>query len=124
MNGIDFLVDTNVLLYMLHGEHPTAVKIAQHDFSLGVSEITEIELLGKKNISQQDINIIRNLLNDCIIIPFNTNIKELTISLKQKYSIKTPDAIIAATAKSLNLQLLTFDKDFEKIDDEDIVILD
>jgi len=38
-------------------------------------------------------------------------------------SIKTPGAIIAATSKSFNLQLLTFDRDFEKIDDEDIVIL-
>ena len=38
---------------------------------------------------------------------------------------KTSDAIIAATAKCFNSQLLTADKDFEKIsDDVDIVILD
>ena len=109
---------------MLLGEHPTAVKIAQYDFSIGISVITEIELLGKKNISPHDVNVIRSLLNDCIIIPLNADIKEIAISLKQKYSIKTPDAIIAATAKSFNMQLLTFDKDFKKIEDEDIVILD
>ena len=55
----------------------------------------------------------------------DTNVLIYTaISLKQKYSIKTPDAIIAATAKSFNLPLFTFDKDFKKIDDVEIVLLD
>jgi predicted nucleic acid-binding protein len=54
----------------------------------------------------------------------NDTIKEITISLKQKYAIKTPDAIIAATAKAFNLPLVTADKGFKKIDDVDIVLLD
>ena len=43
---------------------------------------------------------------------------------KQKYTIKTPDAIIAATAKSFNLPLVTADIDLKKIEDVDIVLLD
>jgi predicted nucleic acid-binding protein len=123
MNGIDFFVDTNVLIYMLSG-HPTAVKIAQHEFSLGVSVITEIELLGKKNVSRYEIGIIRGLLEGCEIIPLSNKIKDLAISIKQKYALKTPDAIVAATAKSFNLPLLTFDNDFKKIEGFEIIILD
>jgi len=123
VSGIDFFVDTNILIYTLTG-HPRVSDLLQYSFLYGVSVISEIELLGKKNISQDDVNIIRNLLNDCEIVDINHVIKEIAISLKQKYSIKTPDAIIAATAKSFNLPLITADKDFEKIKEVDIVLLD
>jgi len=123
VNGIDFFVDTNVLIYTLEG-NPAALNIIKYSFSFGVSVISEIELLGKKNISQHEISIIRNLLNDCEIIDLNSTIKEMTIFLKHKYSIKIPDAIIAATAQRFGLPLITADRDFKKIKEVDIVLLD
>ena len=123
VNGTDFLVDTNVLIYIMNG-HPAVSRISNYSFSLGVSVISEIELLGKKNISQYDINVIRSLLDDCEIIDFNNTIKDIAISLRQKYSIKIPDAIVAATAKNFDLSLITADKDFQKIKDIDIILLD
>ena len=123
MNGIDFLVDTNVLIYIMEG-YPHPVISAITKFSLAISVISEIELLGKQNIAPHEVSAIRNLLNDCEIIDFSDIIKDITISLKQKYSIKIADAIIAATAKAANLQLITADKDFNKIEDVDIVTLD
>jgi predicted nucleic acid-binding protein len=123
MNGIDFFVDTNILIYIMDGHpHPKISGIAKS--SLAVSVITEIELLGRKNLTPQRESIVRNLLNNCEVVDFSDTIKEITISLKQRHSIKTPDAIIAATAKSFNLPLVTADKDFEKIEDVDIVLLD
>jgi len=104
--------------------HPAVSHISNRSFSLGVSVISEIELLGKKNISQHEINAIQSLLNDCEVIDFSNAIKDIAISLKQKYSIKIPDAIVAATAKYLDLSLITADKDFEKIEDVDIILLD
>jgi predicted nucleic acid-binding protein len=122
-NGIDFFVDTNFLIYLLE-EHPVALNIAKHSFRYGISVITEIELLGKKNITPNEEYAIRNLLNDCEIIDLSNDIKEIAISIRQKYSIKSFDAIIAATAKSLNMQLVTADKDFTKIKEIDVVLLD
>jgi len=119
--GIDFFVDTNVLIYALEG-HPAIVNIVR--CSPGISVISEIELLGKKGIALHEANNIRDLLNGFEIVSINNTIKEITISLKQKYSIKTPDAIIAATAKAFNLPLVTADKGFKKIEDVDIVLLD
>ena len=122
MNGIDFLVDTNVLIYIMERyPHPTISAITK--FSLAVSVISEIELLGKQDIAPHEVRAIRNLLNDCEIIDFSDIIKDITISLKQKYSIKIADAIIAATAKAFNLQLITADLDFKKMEDVDIVLL-
>ena len=118
--GIDFFVDTNVLIYAMEG-HPAMANIIR--CTPGISVISEIELLGKKGITRHEANNIRDLLNGFEIVNFSDIIKEITISLKQKYSIKTPDAIIAATAKAFNLPLVTADKDFEKIEDVDIMLL-
>ena len=123
MNGFDFFVDTNVLIYIMEKHpHPKISSITK--FSLAVSVISEIELLGKKNITQHETDKIRKLLKDCEVIDFNNFIKEITISLKQKYSIKTADAIIAATAKMFNLPLVTADEGFKKIEDIEVVVLD
>ena len=119
-NGVDFFVDTNVLIYAMEGHRSIADMLL---CSPGISVISEIELLGKKGITQQEINDIRNLLNGFEIVDLNDIIKEIAISIKQKYSIKTFDAIIAATAKAFNLPLVTADKDFKKIADVDIVLL-
>ncbi|MFC4212577.1 PIN domain-containing protein [Pedobacter lithocola] len=55
---------------------------------------------------------------DCVIIELNSEIKNIVISLRQNYKIKTPDAIIYASAKVLNAKLLTNNiSDFEKIID-------
>jgi len=120
---IDFLVDTNVLIYILE-KHPASVVSQISTFSLAVSVISEIELYGKKNITQHEVDAIRELLNDCEIIDFSTNIKEIAISIKQKYNVKVPDAIIVATAKSFGLPLVTADIDLKKVFDADIVLLD
>jgi len=119
--GIDFIVDTNVLIYAMEGQRRVADVLR---CSPGISVISEIELLGKKGISLHEANDIRDLLNGFEIIDFNDTIKDITISLKQKYSVKTPDAIIAATAKAFNLPLVTADKGFEKIEDIEVVLLD
>ena len=89
-------------------------------FSLAVSVITEIELLGKKNITLHEANTIRGILKGCEIIDFSDTIKEIAISIKQKYTVKIPDAIIVATAKCFNLPLVTADMDLKKIKDADI----
>jgi predicted nucleic acid-binding protein len=44
-------------------------------------------------------------------------------NLKQKHRIKLPDAIIAATAVYLDIPLITFDSDFDKIDDIKLILL-
>jgi predicted nucleic acid-binding protein len=122
MNGIDFFVDTNVLVAILRG-NPVALNMAKYLFIYGISIITEIELRGKKGITPSELYDIRILLKDCIIIDLSQDIKEIAISLKQKYTLKTPDAIIAATAKKYNLPLVTADADFKKLEVEGIAIV-
>jgi predicted nucleic acid-binding protein len=47
----------------------------------------------------------------------NQGIKGITINLRKRYSLKLPDAIVAATAIFLGILLSSADKHFGKIDE-------
>jgi hypothetical protein len=118
---IDFIADTNFLIYLHEGN-----KIIEPflEYNFGVSFISEIELLAYQGISKTEETKLKLLLNDCFQIEWNTKIKEQTIQLKRKYSIKLPDAIIAASCLVYEIPLVTADKGFSKIDELDLVLVE
>lgn len=118
MNGHKYLADTNALIFLLN-KHPSLKPLLNSDWHF--SFITEIELLGKPGITAKEVKNVRDLLGICHRIPHAEAINQLTISLKQKYKIKLPDALIAATAIHSDLPLLTYDKGFTQINALDIV---
>lgn len=120
MNGNDLFIDTNIVLYLLNGEKTIAQLLDGK--SIYISFVTELELLGYKNLDDEQKSIIENFLSDITIIDIDAQIKSIVISLKNKYAIKLPDAIIAATALKQNLTLLTADKGFSKITELDLMI--
>ncbi len=113
MNGTSFLIDTNIALYLLGG-NKTIAQIVDGS-QLYVSFITELELLGYKNITSKEQYNVKLFLKDCTIIDLNDEIKKLTIDLRQKHQIKLPDSIIAASAIFADIPLLTADNGFKKI---------
>ena len=64
------------------------------------------------------------MLDTCFIVPHSDAINELAIELKQDYHLKIPDAIIAATALYSDIPLITADKDFTKIKELDIILIE
>lgn len=101
MNGNRLVSDTNVLIYLLKGEEKAAEILNNKEIYLSV--ISEIELLDFRNSTIQELNNIKKFLSDCYIVDLNNIIKETAIELKRTYNLKTPDAIICATSKFLNL---------------------
>ncbi|HZL09031.1 MAG TPA: type II toxin-antitoxin system VapC family toxin [Prolixibacteraceae bacterium] len=119
MSGNNILLDTNIVLYLLNGEE-TLIPLLEEK-NLFLSFITQLELLGNRNIKPNDILKIKQFISECTIIDITTEIKEFTISIRQKYSIKLPDSIIMATSLWLNMPLITADHDFKKIDIADLI---
>ena len=113
MSGSSLLIDTNIALYLLDGDKTVAQLLDGMD--VYVSFITELELLGFEGIGKQEATDIRAFLDSCIIVETNQAIKHLTIEIRQKYRIKLPDAIIAATSIHMNIPLISADKALEKI---------
>lgn len=80
---------------------------------LGFSEITEVQ---EEKLKQ--------LINDSFNIEWNSKIKEQTIQLRKQYSIKLPDAIIAATSLVYEIPLVTADKGYSKIKELDLILIE
>jgi predicted nucleic acid-binding protein len=67
-------------------------------------------LLGYPNITEAESQNISALLHQMRYLPMNQAIEDVTIEIRRRYRLKTPDALIAATAKAYNLELLTLDQ--------------
>ena len=120
MSGNSLLLDTNIVLYLLSGDKQLADLLFNR--KLYISFITQLELLGFKEITSTQLAAIEEFLTQCVIIDINSSIKEKTILLKQTKKIKLPDAIIMATSQFLNIPLITSDKGMTNVDDLDIVL--
>ena len=85
-----------------------------------VSVITEIELLSYPLLSNDENDRIRAFLDDIAIAGINNEIVTATISLRRKFRLRLPDAVIAGTALALNAVLLPNDSRLKVIEDIDV----
>ncbi len=120
MNGINIIADTNILIKLLNQEKEIFPLIDQK--VIYISFITELELYCSKSLNSTEKKIIDSLIDNCIIIDINSDIKKLAIDFRIKYLLKLPDSIIAATAAYLQFPFITSDKDFKAISEVDIII--
>lgn len=119
MSGNNFLLDSNIVLYLLSGDQTLANLLR---FSkLYVSFITELELLSFHGIDELQKEEIKKFLKQCIVIDINESIKENVINLRKTYKVKLPDCIVAATSVYINIPLITSDKGLFKIKEANIV---
>jgi predicted nucleic acid-binding protein len=122
VSGIkSILADTNILVYFLEGR-PQLSLYTDNNFI--ISTITEVEFLGVRFIQGMSIQKRESLIKECIVLPFDEAIKDLAIQVKRQTNLKTPDAIIAATAIKYRIPLLTADKDFKKVRDLSLLLLE
>jgi predicted nucleic acid-binding protein len=80
-----------------------------------ISVITEIEALSWIHPDKNKEQIVKEFVNDANILPLTPNVVAQCVSIRRSRKIKTPDAIIAATAIVNNLILITTDSDFNNI---------
>ncbi len=113
-----YLIDTNIIIYYLDNQEK-AVEFIQNNYQsvLYVSIITVIEVLSFKFSSAEQEKIVRQFLEDNFIwLTIDNKIIDKTAKIRQEKKIKTPDAIIGATAVIHNLKVVTRnDKDFKHL---------
>ena len=120
MSGNSLFVDTNILLYLLSGDETVAEMLDEKH--LVISFVTELELLGYKDLSESDLKIIQELLNEATVMDINTEIKRLVVLLRKNYKVKLPDAIVVASALYANLPLVTADKQLSQINELTLIL--
>ena len=121
MNGIDFIADTNALLYLLSGNSCMKPYLSSY---IGLSVISEMELLSFSGITAFEEERIQSLIQDCLVLFLTENVKNKTIALRRAYKIKLPDAIIVATAIENKLQLITADKRLKRVRELNLLLIE
>uniref|UniRef100_Q3ASS2 Ribonuclease VapC n=1 Tax=Chlorobium chlorochromatii (strain CaD3) TaxID=340177 RepID=Q3ASS2_CHLCH len=113
MSGLKYILDTNIIIGLLKA-NPTAIALAESvRLDLGecaISQITRMELLGCKGISEAEESSIHQFLACCVVLMIDETVECEAIRFRKHSSLKLPDAIIAATAQVHNLNLLSLDE--------------
>ena len=114
-----YLLDTNTVIYYLKSALPPKAMQILHaivDERPMLSVITKMELLGFNYKQMEEQLLMTQFTQASYMLNIDDEIVANTISLRKQFKIKLPDAIIAATAISHNLILLTHNTtDFTKI---------
>ena len=113
--GTRYLLDTNVVIDFLaqRFSEKSELFVAEIiDENIYLSVINKIELLGFSKCE----NEMSLFIESAKVFYLNEIIAQKTIEIRKNYKIKLPDAIIAATAISENLVLLSNNEsDFKNI---------
>lgn len=80
-----------------------------------ISVITEIEELSWISSDKAKEQIVKDFIQDATVLALTPAIVSQCISIRRSRKIKTPDAIIAATAIVHNLTIITSDSDLKNI---------
>ncbi len=106
-----WLLDTNVLIDAFAGQ-PAAAKAVGEARSSGVdwvgfSAISRLEVLGFWKLSSEDEQGLRDLLAQFNEVSITAAIIEEAVRVRKTARMKTPDAIVAASALICRAHLIT-----------------
>ena len=105
----DVLVDTNVFIDHLNGSR----RFEPGEDRVWYSVVTRFELFASKQVSE---DVLQLLLSPFTEITIDRDVAERAGRLRRTLSIRTPDALIAASALEYGLTLLTSNvKDFRTV---------
>lgn len=99
------VLDTNAILYFLGGKLAIPLPAGQYFISV----ISEIELLSYPRLDEDAKAKIKIFLSEISITGLSEVVKQLAVRIRRENQLKLPDAIVVATALSLEAELLTND---------------
>jgi len=119
-----YLIDTNVVSDYFSASFSAAsmsLMDAAIDAVPNISIITQIELLCW-NTDTATTQLVKDFIADSVVLDISSAVITQCISLRKCKKIKTPDAIIAATAQAYGYTIITNnEKDFANINGLKIV---
>ena len=109
------ILDSNIIIYATRPEHAFLRDfIAQHNPV--VSATSYVEVLGYHRLTESERQQFEQFFAVATILPLSTAVLEQAVKLRQLRKMTLGDALIAGTALTHNLQLITRnDKDFNWI---------
>jgi predicted nucleic acid-binding protein len=112
-----YLIDNNVISDFFAGQFSDeAMNFMSEviDLTPNISVITVIEALSWHS-SEKNEAIIKDFVDNSNVLDISQKVVACCVQIRRSKKIKTPDAIIAATAIVYSLTLITSDSDFANI---------
>ena len=116
MNG-KFILDTNAIISLLNGHNSINLQL-QNATWIGISVISELEFLAYRNLTENDRLLFQNFKSRIHVINLDTNDAQFILSItfiRQRFNLKLPDAIIAASAFENQATLISNDIVFSRV---------
>lgn len=117
--GTQFLIDTSTAIKYINKTLPSTGILFIDGFirhNRMISFVTEIELQAWNPPNPADLIVYQQFIAQANIIGINSEIIAETIVIRKNFRLKLADALIAATALHLNLELVADnDHDFMKV---------
>ena len=114
-----YLLDTNVVIYFFNGLTDDAALVEILRSSFNISIITKIEFLSwQKLLSDPALNDKAiEFISNARVYELDEVVANRTIKNRQRFKVKTPDAIIGATAQVHGFEIVTNNvDDFRMLD--------
>ena len=114
-----YLLDTNIVIYFFNGitDDESLIEILKSSFNISI--ITKIEFLSWQKLSNDESLNKKAIefISNATIYDLDEVVANQTIRNRQQYKIKTPDAIIGATAQVHGFEIVTNNvDDFKNLD--------
>ena len=119
-----YLLDTNILIDAVAGYAPAIeiLKRAVESEWVGFSAITRLELFGYPDLSAEEEAALTAVVGELDEVSVTSDIVDTAILIRKNVRVKTPDAIIAATALGRGAVLATRNvDDFKNIADLQLI---
>ncbi len=104
-----YLLDTNIIVYFFNGitNDEDIFEILKYSFNISI--ITKIEFLSWHRLAEDEVMAEKasEFISHATIYELDELVANQTIRYRQQLKIKTPDAIIAATAMVHRFEIVT-----------------
>jgi toxin FitB len=115
------LLDSNIIIYALKPEY-LSVKLFMKEGVFSTSRISQIEVMGYWRLSDEESGHLKSLFSTLHIVDLDSDIAGQAIALRRKRKMALGDAIVAATALTRGMALVTHNvHDFQWIEGLQII---
>jgi predicted nucleic acid-binding protein len=114
------LIDSNLIIYAAQSEHDE-LRGYIADEAPFVSVMSKVETLGYHGLDTDEKAFLEDFVGAAAVLPVSQNVVEEAIRLRQKRNMSLGDALIAGTATSRELRVVTHNTgDFDWIDELEV----
>ncbi|PSQ76199.1 MAG: PIN domain nuclease [Bacteroidetes bacterium QH_8_67_23] len=114
------LIDSNLIIYAAQSEHDE-LRGYIADEAPFVSVMSKVETLGYHGLDTDEKAFLEDFFGAAAVLPVSQNVVEEAIRLRQKRNMSLGDALIAGTATSRELRVVTHNTgDFDWIDELEV----